>query len=119
MSAPKPTPNAAETANSPASSCVTTKPAIADACSAEPQSNVSNAPMRSEIAPQNWRHKKPTPSTSDSMAAPRVAEMPRSLQSATRCACGIDIVTQHKKEANARSTNTTFGGQPKTFGAAF
>ena len=73
--------------------------------------------MRSEIAPQSWRQMKPVPSTSDSMAAPRVAEMPRSEQSATRCACGIDMVTQQRNEANASSANTTFGGQPNTFGA--
>ena len=44
--------------------------------------------------------------------------MPRSVQSATRCACGIDMVTQHRNEAIASIANTTFGGQPNTFGVA-
>ena len=40
--------------------------------------------------------------------------MPRSLQNATRCACGIDIGTQQVKIAQACSTNTRLGGQPRT-----
>ena len=40
--------------------------------------------MRSEIAPQICRPSKPSPSSSDSIAAPCDAEMPRSVQNATR-----------------------------------
>ena len=58
------------------------------------------------------------PSSTDSMVAPTVAEIPRSLQYATRCCCGIDMVTQHRKPASAIMMNTTFGGQPSTVGRA-
>ena len=56
------------------------------------------------------------PSSTDSMVAPSVAEIPRSLQNATRCCCGIDMVTQQRNPASAISTNTTLGCQPMTFG---
>src|SRR5262249_58181358 len=95
----------------------TTQPRAEDAPSAtEQRDRVSTPPLRSEIAPQAWRLRKPAPSSSDNIAAPWVAEMPRSVQNATRCACGIDIVTQHRKAAAASSANTRFGGQPNTLG---
>ena len=56
------------------------------------------------------------PSSSDSIVAPMVAEMPRSLQNATRCCCGIDMVTQHRNDAKASIANTTLAFQPNTFG---
>ncbi len=58
------------------------------------------------------------PSNSDSITAPWVGLMPRSLQSATRCACGIDIGTQQKNAPSASMAKTRFGGQPNTFGFA-
>src|SRR5262245_33769312 len=70
--------------------------------------------MRSDTTPQTWRLITPAPSSTDSIAAPTVAEMPRSLHSATRWPCGIDMVTQHMNEAIAISANTTLGGQPST-----
>src|SRR6266581_236981 len=112
MSALKPTPKAPATPNSPASSCVTRNPAIPAACSTELISSVSNPPIRSETAPQTWRLMKPTPRRTDSMTAPCVGVMPRSEQNATRCACGIDMVTQHRKAAIASIANTTLGRQP-------
>ena len=63
--------------------------------------------MRSAIPPQNWRLTKAAPSSTDSMAAPCEAAMPRSLQSATRCCCGIDIGTQQQKAATISIANTT------------
>ena len=56
--------------------------------------------MRSEIKPQIWRLKNAVPSSTDSIAAPWVGVMPRSLHSATRCACGIDIGMQQQKAAS-------------------
>ncbi len=50
------------------------------------------------------------------MAAPCDARMPRSVQSAGRCACGIAIGTQQKTTAIATSANTRLGGQPSTRG---
>jgi len=54
------------------------------------------------------------PSSTDSMVAPSVLEMPRSLQNATRCCCGIDIVTQHRNPAKRIRANATWGCQPST-----
>src|SRR5262245_66267127 len=85
---------------------------------AELRSAVDKPPMRSEIQPQIWRLSNPTPSRTDSMAAPTVADMPRSLHSATRCACGIDIVTQHRNAASERTPNTTLAVHPSTAGVA-
>src|SRR5262249_61505772 len=87
-------------------------PAIPPPCMAELRSAVDKPPMRSEIQPQIWRLSNPTPSRTDSMAAPTVADMPRSLHSATRCACGIDIVTQHRNAASERRPNTTLAFHP-------
>ena len=117
MSALKPSPNAVETANRPAASCVNRKPLIARHCRIELQNAVSTPPIRSDSQPQPWRLKKPMPSSTDSMVAPTVAEIPRSLQYATRCCCGIDMVTQHRKPASAIMTNTTLGCQPSTSAA--
>src|SRR5213078_4915520 len=44
--------------------------------------------------------------------------MPRSLHSATRCTCGIDIGMQQQNAATASIANTTLGGQPSTVGRA-
>ena len=54
------------------------------------------------------------PSSTESMVAPIVDDMPRSLQNATRCCCGIDMVTQQRNEASASMPNTTLPFQPNT-----
>ena len=72
----KPRPNAADTKNSPASSWVSRKRAIATAWQAEPAITVRRPPMRSASAPQAWRERKAQPSISDSIAAPCVGLMP-------------------------------------------
>src|SRR5215831_14801702 len=101
----KPNPNAAETANSPASSCVKTNPASAAAWQTEAAKIVKRPPTRSVSHPQNKRLKKALPSSTDSIRAPCAAEMPRSLQSATRCPGGIAIGVQHRKPATHSRTN--------------
>ena len=67
---------------------------MAEHCQAEPISTVDSPPMRSEIAPQICRLTKAVPSSTDSIIAPTELAMPRSLQKATRCPCGIAIGTQ-------------------------
>src|ERR1043165_4895753 len=52
----------------------------------------------------------------ESITAPCVGWMPRSLHSATRWVCGIAIGTQQKNDAAAIIANTRFGGQPSTVG---
>ena len=74
--------------------------------------------MRSEIHPHIWREKNAIASSMESMAAPWVALMPRSLQSATRWDCGIAIGTQQQNDAIAMMANTRLGGQPSTVGRA-
>ena len=118
MSALKPSPKAVDTANKPTASWVNRNPLIAAHCRIELQNAVSTPPIRSDSQPQPWRLKNPMPSSTDSMVAPTVAEIPRSLQYATRCCCGIDMVTQHRKPASAINVNATFGCQPRTFGLA-
>ena len=108
-------PNAVATVNSPTVSWVNRKPLIAAHCMIELNNAVSKPPMRSDSQPQPCRLKNPMPSSTDSMVAPSVVEMPRSLQNATRCCCGIDMVTQHRKAANASMPNTTLPFQPNTF----
>ena len=54
----------------------------------------------------------------ESIAAPCVGLMPRSLQSATRCDCGIAIGMQQQNDAIAMMANTRLGGQPSTVGRA-
>ncbi len=100
--------------NSPTSSCVNRKAIIAEHCQAEPISTVDSPPMRSEIAPHICRLTNAVTSSTDSIAAPTEAAMPRSLQKATRWPCGIAIGTQHSTEAQHIITNTTLGGQPST-----
>src|SRR5437764_368913 len=112
----KPRPNSAVTVNRPISSCVNAIAAIVQNCQAEPINMVIKPPIRSEIAPQICRLMKAVPSSSDSMAAPCVGLMPRSLHSATRCTCGIDIGMQQQNAATASIANTTLGGQPSTVG---
>ena len=70
--------------------------------------------MRSDTQPQNWRLTKAVPNSTDNIAAPCEARMPRSLQSAGRCACGMAIGMQQKMTAAATRTNTRLGGQPIT-----
>ena len=70
--------------------------------------------MRSEIAPQICRDRNAVPSSTDSITAPTERAMPRSLQNATRCCCGIAIGTQHSTAAPHIIANTRFGGQPST-----
>src|SRR4029078_5986781 len=114
MSALKPSPNAVETANSPPGSCANRNPLIARHCRIELKNAVSTPPIRSDSQPQPWRLQQPMPRSTDSMVAPTVAEMPRSLQYATRCCCGIDIVTQHRNAAADNIANTTLPFQPNT-----
>src|SRR5258707_949440 len=66
----KPSPNIAATANSPASSWVSRKPAIAVIWHTEPASTVRSPPMRSVTSPQNCRLRKAQPSSNDSIPAP-------------------------------------------------
>ena len=70
--------------------------------------------MRSDSAPHTWRLKNAEPSSTDSIAAPCTGLMPRSLQNATRCACGIDIGTQQVKIAHICRVKTRLAGQPRT-----
>ena len=70
--------------------------------------------MRSEIQPQNCRLTKAVPSSTDSIAAPCEARMPRSLQNAGKWACGMAIGTQQKMPAAAITAKTRLGGQPIT-----
>jgi hypothetical protein len=95
----KPSPYAADTANSPASSWVTANAAIANAWHAEPAKTAASPPTRSATHPQNMRLKKAQPSNTDNIAAPRAAGIPRSLHKATRCPAGIAIGTQHRNTA--------------------
>src|SRR5215470_14130147 len=101
----KPNPNAAETANSPASSCVKTNPSRAAAWQVEAAKIVLRPPTRSVSHPQNKRLTKALPSSTDNMKAPRVAGMPRSLQNATRCPGGIAIGVQHRNPATHNKMN--------------
>src|SRR6185503_4976443 len=112
----KPRPNAADTANSPASSWVSRKQAIAAAWQAEPAITVRSPPIRSASEPQAWRARKAQPSISDSMAAPCVGLMPMSPQKATMCADGIDIGMQQQKPATQSSACATLGEKPATSG---
>src|ERR1051325_10234452 len=107
MSALKPSPNAVATVNGPGVLSVNRKPLIAAHCRIELRNAVSSPPVRSDSQPQPWRLKKPMPSSTDSMVAPSVLEIPRSLQNATRCCCGIDIVTQQRKPAKAINEKAT------------
>src|SRR5229473_6786628 len=70
--------------------------------------------MRSDIQPQNWRLMKAVPKSTESIAAPWDARMPRSLQNAGKCCCGIAIGMQQKMTATATSANTGLGGHPIT-----
>ena len=92
----KPRPKSAETANSPISSCVSVNATTARNCHIDPISTVISPPMRSEIHPQAWRLKNAVPSSTDSIAAPCEGRMPKSVHSATRWPCGIDIGTQQQ-----------------------
>ena len=58
--------------NSPISSWVTRKPAIAAACAADAHRMVRRPPTRSASQPQNCRAKNAEPSSTDSIAAPCV-----------------------------------------------
>ena len=99
----KPSPKASETVNRPTSSVVSRNAVIARIWKDDPTSTVMSPPMWSENQPQNWRLMKPAPSSTDSMAAPCDGRMPRSLQNAGRCACGIAIGMQHSIIATAIS----------------
>src|ERR1051325_9346623 len=114
----KPNPKIAVTVKRPTSSCVSAMAAMVQNCHAEPISTVSNPPMRSEIHPHIWRDRNAIASSIESIAAPWVGLMPRSLQSATRWVCGIAIGTQQQSDATDIIANTRFGGQPSTLGRA-
>ena len=91
----------------------TANAAIATAWHAEPASTAPSPPIRSAAHPQNMRLTKAQPSSTDSIAAPCAAGIPRSLQNATRCPAGIAIGTQHKNAAAQISACTRFAGRPK------
>src|SRR5580704_8383037 len=110
----KPSPKAAATVNSPASFWVDRKAAIDAACQADPISAVARPPIRSAIAPQMCRLRNAVPSSTDSITAPADRLIPRSLQKATRCPCGIAIGMQHSTAAPHITANTALGGQPRT-----
>src|SRR5262249_14351930 len=111
----KPNPNAAETANRPISSCVNMNADIAAIWHVEPASTVLRPPMRSEIQPQNCRLTKAVPSSTDSIAAPCEARMPRSLQNAGKWACGMAIGTQ-REDAGGRHHGEDEIGRPAHHG---
>src|SRR5947208_7978568 len=73
--------------------------------------------MRSATRPQNCRLRKARPSSIESIAAPTDAEIPTSVQRATRWPCGIAIGTQHQKPAAASIDNAVAGRNPSA-GAA-
>src|SRR5690349_19568097 len=114
----KPSPKIAVTVKSPTSSCVTASAMTEKNCQIDPSSTVIRPPMRSEIAPHIWREKNAMKSSMESIAAPCVGLMPRSLHNATRCDCGIDIGMQQQNDATAIMANTTLGGHPSTVGRA-
>src|SRR3954471_1138296 len=114
----KPSPKIAVTANRPISSCVLMIAMIERNCQSEPVSTVVSPPMRSEIQPHIWREKNAVASSSESIAAPCVGLIPRSLHNATRCDCGIDIGMQQQNAASDIMANTRLGGQPSTVGRA-
>ena len=87
---------------------------MASACQPEPIRTVVKPPILSEITPQAWRLRNAVPSSIDNISALIVRLMPRSLQNATRCPCGIDIGMQHRIAATHIIANTTFGGSPST-----
>jgi len=68
--------------------------------------------MRSDIQPQHCRLTKAVPSSSDSIAAPCAGAMPRSLQNATRCPCGMAIGTQQQNDASDSKASATPGRNP-------
>src|ERR1700744_785428 len=110
----KPSPKAADTMNRPASFCVSRKAVIDTACQADPIRTVASPPIRSEIKPQTCRLRNAVPSSTDSISALIERLMPRSLQKATRCPCGIAIGMQHSTAAAQIAANTALGGQAST-----
>src|SRR5258707_6941265 len=110
----KPSPKAAATTNRPASFCVNRRAVIDTACQADPIRTVARPPIRSEITPQTCRLRNAVPSNTDSIRAPIDRLIPRSLQKATRCACGIAMGIQHSTPAAHIDANTALGGQPRT-----
>ena len=62
-------------------------------------------PIRSASQPQNCRPRNAAPSITESISAPCAGAMPRSLQNATRCTCGIAIGTQQRKAAAQSSAS--------------
>ena len=52
-------------------------------------------------------------SSRESISAPCRAAMPRSPQKATRCAAGIAIGMQQRKDATASSSKARLGGKPE------
>ena len=96
----KPSPKAAATVKSPTSFCVRSNAVIDAACQPEPMKTVANPPMRSEIAPQICRLRNAVPSSTDSISAPVERAIPRSLQKATRCPCGIAMPGDFTRNAD-------------------
>jgi hypothetical protein len=71
-------------------------------------------PIRSATQPQNCRARKAAASSTESISAPSRAPIPRSPQKATRCAAGIAIGMQQRKEARPSSASAKLGGRPST-----
>src|SRR5215469_2360479 len=108
----KPSPKAADTANRPASLCVTRKAPIASAWHAEPRISVSSPPTRSASQPQNCLLAKAQACSSDSISALDAAGTPTSLQNAMRWLCGSAIGTQQQKPATHKIASTKLAGSP-------
>ena len=70
--------------------------------------------MRSASIPQNCRLMNAQASSTDSIAAPCVGAMPRSVQNATRCPFGTAIGMQQKNAAMQISASARLGGMPST-----
>src|ERR1035438_2486417 len=75
---------------------------------------VRKPPIRSAMAPQNWRETNAQPNSTESIPAPCPGLMPMSEQYATRCELGIAIGMQQQKPATQISPCTTLGRSPST-----
>ena len=76
---------------------------MAAAWQAEPAKSVRRPPIRSATQPQNCRLTKAVPSSTESITAPRVGEIPTSVQRATRWLRGIAMGMQQRKDAKQSS----------------
>src|ERR1700760_4305425 len=108
----KPRPNAADTANTPISFWVSRNPATATAWQADPTMTARSPPTRSASIPQNCRLMNAQASSTESIAAPCVGTMPRSVQNATRWPFGTAIGMQQKNAAMQISARARLAFNP-------